>query len=242
MNEERKKRGTASEQKTLTFRDVYEALSAIDVKSRLETKTTVDGKSLNYLSWAWAVDIVTRFDPEWTYRIIEFDANGVEVSEGHGYQFQRTLSGYLVWTEVTICGFTKRMWLPIMDSSNFAMHKDGYRVGAQFVPPADSMALNKTIMRCLVKTIAMFGLGLYIYAGEDLPIDVDTSDVDVKDLLNKARSWHEKLEVLSGYYVTDIPDENIKMIRDVCDGNSEEECEQMYHRTVAYLQKKGFSL
>ena len=169
MNEEKKKRGTAAEQKTLTFRDVYEALSAIDVKSRLETKTTADGKSLNYLSWAWAVDIVTRFDPEWTYRIIEFDANGVEVSEGHGYQFQRTLSGYLVWTEVTICGFTKRMWLPIMDSSNFAMHKDGYRVGAHFVPPADSMALNKTIMRCLVKTIAMFGLGLTVFAGEDLP-------------------------------------------------------------------------
>ena len=163
-----------------SFADVYAELSAIDVRDHLESKTTPDGKPLTYLSWVWAVDIVTRFDPEWTYRIIEFDANGVEVSEGHGYQFQRTLSGYLVWTEVTICGHTKRMWLPIMDSANYAMHKDGYRVGAHFVPPADAMALNKSIMRCLVKTIAMFGLGLKVFAGEDLPAP-DTPEKEVPE-------------------------------------------------------------
>ena len=207
MTEEKKRRGSAAEQKTTTFRDVYEALSAIDVKSRLETKTSADGKSLTYLSWAWAVDIVTRFDPEWTYRIIEFDANGVEVSEGHGYQFQRTLSGYLVWTEVTISGFTKRMWLPIMDSSNYAMHKDGYRVGAHFVPPADAMALNKTIMRCLVKTIAMFGLGLTVFAGEDLPEkQEDTHNAADKPTITVKQPEEDPDDILDRYGITDPDD------------------------------------
>ena len=44
------------------------------------------------------------------------------------------------------------------------------------------------------------------------------------------------------YYCTDIPDENLKMIKDVCEGNSEDECEKMYNRTVAYLEKKGFKI
>jgi hypothetical protein len=80
----------------------------------------------------------------------------------------------------------------------------------------------------------MFGLGLYIYAGEDLPVDIDTTDV--------AQSWHDKLEGLAGFYVTDIPDENLKMIKDVCNTNDENACKQMYDRTCAYLRKKGFNV
>ena len=97
-------------------------------------------------------------------------------------------------------------------------------------------------MRCLVKNLAMFGLGLGIYAGEDLPIDIDTSDINIKEVLAKAESWHERLEALAGYYCTDIPDENLKMIKDVCATNSEDECHKMYDRTATYLGKKGFSV
>ena len=97
-------------------------------------------------------------------------------------------------------------------------------------------------MRCLVKNLAMFGLGLGIYAGEDLPIDIDTSDINIKEVLAKAESWHERLEALAGYYCTDIPDENLKMIKDVCATNSEDECQKMYERTATYLGKKGFSV
>ena len=61
--------------------------------------------------------------------------------------------------------------------------------------------INKAIMRCLVKNLAMFGLGLGIYAGEDLPIDIDTSDINIKEVLAKAESWHERLEALGGYEV-----------------------------------------
>ena len=78
------------------------------------------------------------------------------------------------------------MWLPVMDSSNKAM-KDvpyEYEVYDKFkkqytkkkVEAATMFEINKTIMRCLVKNLAMFGLGLHIYAGEDLPETVELYD------------------------------------------------------------------
>ena len=65
------------------------------------------------------------------------------------------------------------MWLPVMDSNNRAMKSEAYTVRTKYkeivVQSATMFDVNKTIMRCLVKNLAMFGLGLYIYAGEDLP-------------------------------------------------------------------------
>ena len=157
---------------------VFEQLAAMNVSDHIEKKPS-GSKELSYLSWTWAVDQITRFDPEWKFRIIEFSPDGIEVGEGeHGLQYQRTLGGsYMVQTEVTIKGVTKRMWLPIMDAHNASMKDDPYKVTVTskkgnytyVVPAVDAMALNKTIMRCLVKNLALFGLGLYIFAGEDLP-------------------------------------------------------------------------
>lgn len=218
---------------------VFDRLFAIDVNNQVEKKSSGNGKELSYLSWSYAWANVKKRYPTANYEICKFG----EKQTPYIYDEK---TGYMVFTKVTIEGVTHEMWLPVMDNRNEAMldhaRQVKYKNYTATVEAATMFDINKTIMRCLTKNLAMFGLGLYIYAGEDLPIDVDTTDVDVKDLLKNAQSWHEKLEVLSGYYVTDIPDENIKMIKDVCDGNSEEECEQMYHRTVAYLQKKGFSL
>jgi hypothetical protein len=76
-------------------------------------------------------------------------------------------------TEVTIGGKTLDMWLPVMDGANKAMKDKPYsyttRYGEKTVEAATMFDINKTLMRCLVKNLAMFGLGIYIYAGEDLP-------------------------------------------------------------------------
>jgi hypothetical protein len=76
-------------------------------------------------------------------------------------------------TSVTIEGETLEMWLPVMDGANKAMKKVAYeyktKYGPKQVEAATSFDINKTMMRCLVKNLAMFGLGIYIYAGEDLP-------------------------------------------------------------------------
>ena len=156
-----------AEKKTTT---IFETLAAINVNEHVEKKTN-GSKELTYLSWAWAVDQISRIYPNWDYKILEFDFDGIPTE--HGLPYQKILGGYQVQTEVTIEGKTRRMWLPIMDSHNAAMKDEPYRVktkyGEYVVPAVDAMAINKTIMRCLVKNLGMFGLGLYIYAGEDIP-------------------------------------------------------------------------
>ena len=87
------------------------------------------------------------------------------------------------------------MWLPVMNGANKSMKLEAYQYktysGIKTCEPATMFDINKTIMRCLTKNLAMFGLGLYIYAGEDLPnLITDTEikkpkDPEVKVLVNK---------------------------------------------------------
>jgi hypothetical protein len=104
--------------------------------------------NLTYLSWAWAWAEVLKLDPgawwnahEWADRPAMFLPDGTA----------------MVKVSVEVKGNTKTCVLPVMDNRNRAI-----------VNP-DAFAVNSAIMRCLTKAIAMHGLGLYIYAGEDLP-------------------------------------------------------------------------
>ena len=79
--------------------------------------------------------------------------------------------GYMCYTKVTVEDLTHEMWLPVMNGANQAMKNQAYVYGKykKTVEAATMFDINKTIMRCLTKNLAMFGLGLYIYKGEDLP-------------------------------------------------------------------------
>lgn len=217
---------------------VFSRLFKVDVSKNIEKKSAGNGKELSYLSWTFAWSNVKLRYPDANYEIVKFE-NGLP------YVYDPK-TGYMVFTRVSIEGTTHEMWLPVMDNHNEAMldhpYTKQYSKSSVKIEAATMFDINKTIMRCLVKNLAMFGLGLYIYAGEDLPVDIDTTDVDIKDVLSKAESWHDRLEALAGFYCTDIPDENLKMIKDVCNSNSEEECKKMYERTATYLGKKGFSV
>ena len=135
-------------------KSVFERLSAINVNEHVEKK-----KDLTYLSWAWAWSATKRECPDATYKVLDTDYDDA--------------LGFMCNTSVTIEGETLQMWLPVMDSSNKSMLKRSYtystRFGDKTVEPATSFDINKTLMRCLVKNLAMFGMGIYIYAGEDLP-------------------------------------------------------------------------
>lgn len=141
----------------------FEELLKFNINDKVEKKKS-GNTELTYLSWAFAIGEMEKAYPEWEYSILEFN--------GLPYQFDPN-TGYLVWTEIKAGGKTKRMWLPVMDGSNKAMKDKPYeyttKFGKKSVEAASMFDINKTIMRCLVKNIAMFGLGLYIYAGEDLP-------------------------------------------------------------------------
>lgn len=137
----------------------FESLNKINVNEHTEKKN-----GLTYLSWAWAWAEVKKLYPNAVYEVKKFD--------GKPWLYDREL-GYMVMTEMTIEGLTHEMWLPVMDNSNKAMKDHSYTVKTRYgeteVKQATMFDINTAIMRCLVKNIAMFGLGLYIYAGEDLP-------------------------------------------------------------------------
>ena len=139
----------------------FEKLSAINVNDKAEKKS-----NLTYLSWAWAWSEAKKSFPEASYRVIS------DISTNKPYFYDEAL-GYMVMTEVTIEGESLEMWLPVMDGANKSMLAQSYayqtRYGEKTVDAATMFDINKTLMRCLVKNLAMFGLGIYIYAGEDLP-------------------------------------------------------------------------
>jgi hypothetical protein len=111
--------------------------------------------NLSYLSWAWAVDTLLQHDQAatWTY--------------GQPVMFGETM---MVFCTVTAFGKSMTAQLPVMDYRNKA------------VPNPDAFAVNTAMQRCLAKAIALHGLGLSLYVGEDLWDDVDTEDALIPDI------------------------------------------------------------
>lgn len=153
-------------------KELFEKFVQLNVNDKTEKKN-----DLTYLSWAWAWQETLKNCPTATYEIKHFlDKDGVS----RCYQYDPSL-GYMVFTSVTMNGLTREMWLPVMDGANKAMldHSYEYIVGKgdkqykKKVEQATMFDINKTIMRCLTKNLAMFGLGIYIYAGEDLPMEIE---------------------------------------------------------------------
>jgi hypothetical protein len=159
--------------------NTFTKLRTLNVNDRVEKK---DG--LTYLSWAWAWDEFKQACPDATYEVVKTD-NGLPYFESE--------AGAMVYTKVTADGQTHEMWLPVMDGKNKAMKSAPYaytvrdwktkQTVEKTVDAYTMFDINKTIMRCLVKNLAMFGLALYIYAGEDLPEEAPPEPVDLDALL-----------------------------------------------------------
>lgn len=153
---------TADERRAIMFN----ALSNLDLSDKCEKR-----ESLTYLSWANAWSEFKSAYPSATYRILKNE-------DGLPY-FSDPNLGIMVFTEVTVDDVTHQMWLPVMDSKNKAMKLEPYTYSVwnnfkkafeeKTVQGASMFDINKTLMRCLVKNLAMFGLGLYIFQGDDLP-------------------------------------------------------------------------
>ena len=155
-------------------KEIFNKLFLLDINGHIEKKN-----GLSYLSWAWAWAEVKKLCPTANYTI-------------GPYSFYEKL-GYMVFTNVTIAGQTYRMWLPFMDNNNNSMKSEPYEVitkyGKKQVAAASMYDINKAYMRCIVNNQAMFGFGLYVYAGEDIPeTSFDTNDEELTilaDTLNK---------------------------------------------------------
>jgi len=129
----------------------FEKLNAINVNEHAEKKN-----GLTYLSWAWAWPEVKKAYPEATYKIYENEV---------GWFYHTDGKTAWVKTGVTVEGIEHIEYLPVMDYRNKSIPVDNIT----------SFDVNKAIQRSLTKACARHGLGLYIYAGEDLPEDATAS-------------------------------------------------------------------
>ena len=143
-------------------------LLKVNVNGHTEKKN-----GLTYLSWAWAWAEVLKVDPLAVWEAVEF--NGLPCT------FLPDSSA-MVKTIVTIKGHAKSCWLPVMNHRN------------QAIKSPDAFAINTAIVRCLTKAISMHGLGLYIYAGEDMPEEDKPEPADVNasiEVLNRAANQEQ---------------------------------------------------
>lgn len=143
--------------------NVFETLCKVNVNDHTDEKN-----GLTYLSWAWAWAEFKKIYPNATYDIWR--------DENHRPYIKDDDLGYMVFTSVTVGDLTHTMWLPVLDGANNTMldHEYSFKTkwGKEVTVKAASMFdINTALMRCLTKNLAMFGLALYIYAGEDLPED-----------------------------------------------------------------------
>ena len=133
-----------ADNKELTYKEVWDNLSKIDCSDKIEKKM-----NLSYLSWAWAWGVLQEHYPQAQYLFYQGESDVPYVQYPDGTAEVRC--------RVSIDNLTREMTLSVMDYKNNAVQNP------------NSRQVNDTKMRCLVKCLAMYGLGHYIYAGEDVP-------------------------------------------------------------------------
>ena len=143
----------------------FSVLSKIDVSEHTEKKG-----NYTYLSLAWAVIVLLEEFPKATWQIHTFVDNGIESP------YMRTNAGCFVQVSVEIDKVIRTQVHPVLDHMN------------KTVDEPNAFQVNTSIQRCLAKAIALHGLGLYIYAGEDLP--------QAPDALNKEQ-YKSMLDLLA---------------------------------------------
>lgn len=154
-------------------REVFAELSAVNVNEHVELKNR-----LRYLSWAWAWAEVKKRYPDAQSRVYEREDGCIYWTDG------RTC---WVKVSVTIGGMEHIEYLPVMDPRN------------QSIPleKVTSMDVNKAIQRGITKAIARHGLGLYIYAGEDLPDGEEAEEVQEQPSETIGETGAETLRTLA---------------------------------------------
>jgi hypothetical protein len=127
-------------------------MSPLDLLKLNVNEHTEKKNGLTYLSWAWAWAEALKADPAASFEVQTFhDAQGVEMP------YMNVNGTGMVWVMVTMFNKPMTCMLPIMNHRN------------QPIQSPDAFQVNTAIMRCMTKALALHGLGLYIYSGDDLP-------------------------------------------------------------------------
>ena len=158
----------------------FTVLNGIDVKNHIEKKG-----GFSYLSWPYAVAELRKRHPTATWRVIRFD----------GKPFLQTDGGCFVEVAVTVEGIELSQVHPVLDGRN------------KPILNPDAFQINTSLQRALVKAIALHGLGLYIYAGEDLPdATAATSIIPVEAVKSVAQAAWDALTPAEQKEIQNIAD------------------------------------
>lgn len=185
----------------------FEQLYKVDVSGYVEKKN-----GFSYVSWPFAVAELRRRHPDARWEVVRFD----------GKPYMQTECGYFVEVAVTVDGVTLSQIHPVLDHRNKPIQQP------------NAFDINTSIQRCLVKAIALHGLGLYVYAGEDLPPDVK-ADQEAEATRPISNEQMDKLADLIEQTGTDV--------RAFCEFFKVQSIDQLpvgdFDRALRMLQKKA---
>ena len=209
---------------TETKESVFETVSKIDVSGHVEKKM-----GLSYLSWAWCWQTLKTIYPDTPvpkitkYKEMLLTKNGYELTDRE-VPYLTTPTGTMVEVTVSIKGVDYTQSLYVMDNRNKVV-----------VNPTIGQ-INKTIQRCTVKAIAMAGLGLNLYAGEDLPMG-DISEQDKKKAEQKRKQSEQKarLQTVLGEYRELLP--KVAEAYETTTGEIEEQVKQTAESEIENFDK-----
>ena len=184
-------------------KSIFETLFEINVNERIEKKN-----GLSYLSWPYAWAEVKKLYPSANYKVYETESGCIYFTDGKKKKKK---------TGVTIDDLEHIEYLPVMDYKNRSI----------LLENITSFDVNKSIQRSLTKALARHGLGLYIYAGEDLP-EIETERIAQKDavilknMVNKMDSEGAIYNmILKRYEVKNFKDLTLKQYQDILSGLNE---------------------
>lgn len=172
------------------YKQIWDELSVIDVSAHIEKKG-----NLSYLSWAWAYGTLMKYYPHNSYSFSHetFPDGTMMVECMLTIQYGEEMA-------------MRSMWLPVLDFKN------------KPIANPNAFQINSTRMRCLVKCISMFGLGHYIYAGEDLPTGKEVEVAQPKKRIDK-----EKMQAYMAAMLDALENEDGLALRQMGDELREEE-------------------
>lgn len=177
------------------FEDLYNRDLTKAVKKNVQKYTDKQGEpqefTLEYLSWSYGWREMKRIDPEASEKVHEFPMfdNQFRMIEGVTVPFLKTPQGFFVRNTVTFQGKSETEWLPIVENAKYPLSNP------------NSFQINTSNKRCFVKALAKHGIGLYIYAGEDLPEDISKPELITEEQVGYLE---EILKVVSRSTETDL--------------------------------------
>lgn len=228
---------------SVTLADIYKNLSAVDVSNHIEKVEQDDGRVASYLSWAWAYDYMMRFDAEFKFGFKKFTAEGIpedfgdeEIAKRAYLEYQKLPDnmGYQIVAWAVVKGYRKEIALPVMGYKSRpifenSVDKNGNRVFC-------STSLNKNKMRALTKVLALFGLGIGLWQGEDIP----TEKVEFTEKGEVVKKVIPLDEALKHAFVCMGEKKNGSTIQETVDV-SEKNCTMLKSVLDSQKNNKGFS-